>query len=360
MKSVAFFEILHHHECIENAVHFLQNNKKYAVEIHLGEFVHKKIQNQLSADVVYPQPQRNQWLQNKHIKRIKFIYACKHAWESWFINFSFIKQVRKNQNDYIYINTPTSILMLPLIVYVLCTKQKYFVVIHNTLFSSERSFLFTPFDYILHALYRRAEQCVVLGEYISYQTLNISRQPIVINNRVITTKSNTKRNPGVFVVPGSYKPDHKDYKTLIEGFKKALDQNSDLTLVFLSKLHPELEALIKQHKIEKNTTTFKSFVEEEDFSKHINRASACIIPTRGSVFGNNKISGAWGDAVGFRTPIVCSTEYASSHTFPKGILRYNDESDLTNVFLSLSQEKFQKDLCILFNTYVEDTYIKRS
>lgn len=336
-KEVFLFEILHHHEGVQSRIDMFNQDSNIKCSLFLGSFVMGRLDSIEGASIsLYRQPLRKKWLEKKN-SPVFFIYGILHWAESWIICFRFLFYVAQNKPHSVYINTPKSLLVLPVTILLPILKVRYTTVVHDTNIEKQGLLRF-----VLGNFYRKAETCFILGEYLDTSQLPKVKNWAVINNRsahkINITTSFTKREK-YFVLPGAYNQKLKNYDLVFKAFREASDIEDEIRLVLLTKVTKSLWTLIEKHNIADRVIVFNKFVPEETFKDFMEKSIACIVSSTGDNYGRYKISGAWTDAITFGSPIIVSSEYAKGYNFPPSVSRYKNSNELKDIVVSYKRDK---------------------
>ena len=329
-KKIIFIELFHHHECIENPFLYYKKNN-YEVKLLIGEFVYKNLINIKKYEkdfILINQPKRTLF------KNLDFFEKIKYIFEEFIENIRIIKRIRKiikkEKPNFLYIGTIETPFSIPLIIYLLLLRKiKIITTIHNTNRLKISFLKYMWFDFLIKLLIKKSYKIVLLGKYLKFKNKEIQKKVIYFNNRLNIQKSTKKFKKKTFIVSGNLNLKEKDLESIFIGFSKLLKRNKNIQnkiqLVLLSKINNELINLIKKYKIENITKVFDSFVSEKVFENYMLKSHYSIISTyKNSIYGKYKISGSFGDAVGFNLKILLCEEYAPNF-LDKKIIRFKKE-----------------------------------
>ncbi len=327
--KVILIELFHHHECIEYQIDYYEK-KKYQVKIIFGEYIFNKIKNnEKYKDKCYiiNQPNREDL---KKIQRYKLLMYIISQFNSYIKNINLIKNIiNKEKPDILHISTVESPFAIPLILFLLKIENtKINLVIHNTNRLKISIIKYIGFDFLINKLIKKANNIILLGEYLKFENLNIQKKVIYFNNRLILYKKSEKFEKKTFVISGNLNTNEKNIENILKEFKILLEKNVHLKdkieLVILTKISKEITEMINKYKIKHIVKTYNTFVSEKEFETVMLKSHYLIISVyENSIYGKYKISGSFGDGIGFNLPILLNEHYAPDFK-NKSIIRYKN------------------------------------
>ena len=330
-KKIVFIELLHHHECLENPYLFFKN-KWFETKAILWEFVFRQLKNMSKYEdefYVLKQPRRRLFSSLNFFQKI--IYVFLSFWEIYKNTKKIKNIIEKEKPETLYINTIESPFSIPLILYLLRLKGiKIYLTIHNVNRLKVNFFKYFLFDFLINLLIKKAYRVVLLWEYLKFEDKNIQTKVIYLNNRAQKHINTQKFKKKTFVISGSLDYKTKDLESIFKGFGNFLKDNRNyenkIQLILLGQMNNKVANWIKIYKLTKIVKTFNHYVWEKDMEKYMSWAHYVIISTyKESIYGRYKISGSFGDAIGFNLPIILSENYAPDYK-SKNIIRFRNEN----------------------------------
>lgn len=347
MKKIIFIELLHHHECIENP-YLIYKNKWYETRAILWEFVSQKLKNITEYNdefYVLWQPNRTQFLSLTFFWKIKYFFK---EFVEIYKNTNELKSIIKQEKPQIlYINTIESPFLIPLMLYLLWTKNiDIYLAIHNTNRLKVWFMKYILYDFLIKKIIQKSKKIILLWEYLRFEDENTQNKVMYINNRIPQKNINHKKfKKRTFVMSGSLNYKQKDIQTVLRWFSEFLKKHESyqkhIQLVLLGQMNTTVENWIKNYNLTEIIVTFDHYVWEEDMEKYMSQAHYAIISTyEKSVYGKYKISWAFWDAVAFNIPILLSWHYAPEY-MSKNIIRFDSHNiDKIIYDLVLKNEKY--------------------
>lgn len=353
MEKALIIELLYHHFCVEILYEIYKNN--YATHVYIGEFVNCFFDKpNLKENIhIISQPIRCKKFKMKGIKR--FLYEIVECFEFLKNTIILKKYIKKEKPSLIHLVTIENPFIIPLVYVVyFFYKGKIAVTLHETHhWGVDKRFSHLS-DYLLYwipfwLITKKLSYFSILGEYIKIPNNLKKKKFFVINSRPIDIQEYEYLGDNItFAITGNVKKKRKNYRLVFRAFDDIFSKHPELrrcvSVVLLGKMHePDIYKMIKTHDLVENITTFDKSIKEKIFKDIIKKTDFLIIPTyKDSPYGSTKISGSFGDAVSFGIPFLLSKYYAEDFSFPKNIIRFDDDS-LEDTLLDCINIKFNKD-----------------
>lgn len=155
-----------------------------------------------------------------------------------------------------------------------------------------------------------------------------------------------------FIHVSTFDSRQKNVIGILNAFKKALKKNSGLSLVLVGdgEHKQELQAFVKDHKLEKNIA-FKGKLQAEALAALFNKCKALIMFSNYESFGV-----VIGEALACGLPVISTKAGGLSNVLNKeqGILvEKNNEAQLCEAILTIAEDKVSYDKSVLRNFVTE-------
>ena len=326
-KKLFIIELFHHHECIENPYQF-HTKKGYDVKIITTSFVGSNL-IQIPQNDIYIVKNSSRVKFNSLKSSQKIPYTIKEFYNNIKIIKEIHRLIKKENPEYLHINTVETPFAIPLLIYLQFVKTPLILTLHNTNRLKVGFKKYIWFDFLIKLIIKKAKKIVLLAKYLKLNS-KYQHKVIYLNNRPITTKTKTKFPKTTFVITGGLNIAEKDNELIFKHFSILLQKNQKLQsktqLILLSKITPEMTKLIKKYNLEKITRMYSAFVEEKEFEKVMLQSHYVILSTKeNGIYGKYKISGSFGDAVGFKLPILINEHFAPQYK-DKNVIRFTDDN----------------------------------
>lgn len=313
MKKVLLIELVHHHECLEASIRYMQQKSDVVIPV-VGESVYRKLPAGALPEntIVLKQPSRIEWLdQNKPISP----YTLYKNLAEINRNIDSIKKIiRTEKPQGIFVNTLRSIYLGGLCKLIRNLRGcEVAGIMHNTDLRSYTIKSMTKNGFVnwnLKRTFKKFDTIVLLGDYLEKCSALADKEYDVINNRPPKENNRPKFGPKTFVIPGATNEKLRDYDTIfnaISKLKKTGVVSAGNTQVFLlSKLTSDSVArMVIKYEIKDIVTTFDSFIEDSRYKEIFMKSHYCIIPTyKKSEYGKYKISGGYGEATAWGIEVI--------------------------------------------------------
>jgi hypothetical protein len=327
MKKLFIVELFHHHECIENPYQYYKKNN-FDVKIITTAFVGSNL-------IKIPQEDIHILKKSNRVKfnSLNIFQKIPYIFKQFFNNITLLKEIntliKKEKPEYLHITTVETPFAIPLLIYLQFVKTPLILTLHNTNRLKVGFKKYIWFDFLIKFIIKKAKKIVLLAKYLKLKP-EYQHKVIYLNNRPITTKTKQKFPKTTFVITGGLNIAEKDNELIFKHFSPLLQKNPKLQfktqLILLSKVNPEVIKLIKKYKLEKITRMYSEFVEEKEFEKVMLQSHYVILSTKeNGIYGKYKISGSYGDAVGFNLPILINEHFAPQYK-DKKVIRFNDDN----------------------------------